>query len=286
MKVEVDCLPCMFTQALSASRRCTDDKEKLREVQYEVMRLLPQLSFDQTPAEMSYYAVKVVHDVLGCEDPFAEEKRRSNAAMLELYPALKQMVESSSDKLYTAIKLAAAGNIIDMGILREFDVNQAIEDILKRSFQIDHFEALRKELECAQTILYLADNAGEIVADKVFLETLGRKDVVVAVNEKPILNDATMEDARQVGLDSVATLLSNGSGMIGTVLEDCSEEFRNIFDTADVIISKGQGNYECLDERPENIYLVLTAKCPCVARALRVRERDTVLKKGNARDDR
>jgi len=286
LKVQIDCLPCMFKQALSASRRCTDDEEKLREVQYEVMRLLPQQSFGQSPAEVSYYAIKVVSDVLGCEDPFAEEKHQSNIAMLEFYPALKRIVESSSDKLYTAIKLAAAGNIIDMGILREFDVKEAIDDILERSFQVDHFQLLRKDLASAKTILYLADNAGEIVADKLFLETLGRNDVVVAVNERPILNDATMDDARQVELDRVATVISNGSGMIGTVLEDCSKEFRNIFHAADVIISKGQGNYEGLDERPENIYFVLTAKCPSVARALGVKERDTVLKKENLRHDR
>jgi uncharacterized protein with ATP-grasp and redox domains len=285
LRVEVDCLPCMFTQVLSASRRCTDDEEKLREIQYEIMRLLPRLTFHQTPAEMSYHAVRVVSDVLGCDDPFAEEKRKSNTAMLELYPELKEIVESSSDRLYTAIKLSAAGNIIDMGILREFDVNHAIDDVLKRSFQIDHFQFLRRDLDSARTILYLADNAGEIVADKLFLETLGRNDVVVAVNERPILNDATMEDARQVGLDRVATVISNGSGMIGTVLDDCSEEFRNIFHASDVIISKGQANYECLDERTENIYFVLTAKCPCVARALGVKERDTVLKKENLRRD-
>ncbi len=286
MRVEVDCVPCMFTQALSASRRCTDDERKLREVQYEIMRLLPPQSFDQSPAEMSYYAVRIVSDVLGCEDPFAEEKHKSNTAMLELYPELKGIVDSSQDKLHTAIKLTAAGNIIDMGILREFDVNHAIDDVLERSFQIDDFEFLRKDLESAKSILYLADNAGEIVADKLFLETLDRNDVVVAVNERPILNDATMEDAQQVGLDSVATVISNGSGMIGTVLDDCSEEFRNIFDSADVIISKGQGNYECLDERPRNIYFVLTAKCPCVARKLGVKERDTVLKKENLRHGR
>jgi len=275
----------MFKQALSASRRCTDDEEKLREVQYEIMRLLLEQSFNQSPAEMSYYAVKAVSDVLGCEDPFAEEKHHSNIAMLEFYPALKRIVESSSDKLYTAIKLAAAGNIIDMGILREFDVKEAMDDILERSFQVDHFQLLRKDLASAKTILYLADNAGEIVVDKLFLETLGRNDAVVAVNERPILNDATMDDARQVELDRVATVISNGSGMIGTVLEDCSEEFRNIFHAADVIISKGQGNYEGLDERPENIYFVLTAKCRSVARALGVEERDTVLKKENLRHD-
>ncbi len=276
----------MFKQALSASRRCTDDLGKLKEVQYELMRRLPEWTFDQSPAEMSYYALGVVSDILDCADPFAEEKRQSNEAMLSLYPTLKRIVESSSDKLHTAIKIAAAGNVIDMGILHKFDVRKAIDDILKGSFRTDHFENLRKDLESAKTILYLADNAGEIVADKLFLETLGRKDVIVAVNEKPILNDATMEDARQIGLDEVATLISNGSGMIGTVLEDCSEEFRNILQRGDVIISKGQANYECLDERPENIYFILTAKCTCVARALGVEEGDAVVKKENLRHGR
>ncbi len=279
MKVAIDCIPCVFKQALSASRRCTTDVEELKKVQYELMRCLPQETFDQSPAEISYNALTVVNDILGCADPFAEEKRRSNAAMLELYPVLKERVESSSDRLHTAIKIAAAGNVIDMGILHKFDVRKAIDDILEGSFRIDHFDLLKKDLLSAERILYVADNAGEIVADKLFLETLGRKDAVVAVREKPILNDATMEDARQVGLGRVATPISNGSGMIGTVLRDCSEEFRNVFHAADVIISKGQGNYECLDERSENIYFVLTAKCPVVAAALGVEEGEAVLKK-------
>lgn len=279
MKVAVDCIPCLFKQVLSTSRRCTSDPKKLRQVQYELMRRVPEWTFEQSPAEMSYYAVRVVSEVLGCEDPFAEEKRKSNAAMLELYPVLKRIVESSSDKLHTAIKIAAAGNVIDMGILHRFDVRKAIDDILNRSFRIDHFDLLRKDLTSANRILYIADNAGEIVADKLFIEALGREDVFIAVNERPILNDATMEDVRQVGLDGVGIPISNGSGMIGTVLSDCSEEFRNVFFSADVIISKGQGNYECLDERDENIYFVLTAKCPAVAAALGVEEGDAVLKK-------
>ena len=279
MKVAIDCIPCMFKQALSSSRRCMADEEELRRVQYELMRRVPQWRFDQSPAEMSYHAIRVVHEVLDCDDPFAEEKRESNTAMLELYPRLKEMVESSSDRLHTAIKIAAAGNVIDMGILHRFDVRKAIDDILERSFQIDHFDGLRRDLMSAERILYVADNSGELVADMLFLETLGRKDAVVAVKERPILNDATMEDVQQVGLERVARPISNGSGMIGTVLGDCSEEFRNVFREADVIISKGQGNYECLDEREENLYFVLTAKCPVVARALGVEEGDAVLKK-------
>jgi len=282
LKVAIDCIPCMFKQALSASRKCTADVEELKKVQFELMRLIPRETFDQSPAEMTYHVLRVVNEVLECADPFADEKRQSNDAMLELYPTLKKMIESSSDKLHTAIKIAAAGNVIDMGILNRFDVRKSIDDILENSFKIDHFELLRRDLMSAERILYIADNAGEIVADMLFLETLGRKDVRVAVNEKPILNDATMDDVRQVRLDRVTVPLSNGSEMVGTVLRDCSEEFRNVFHAADVIISKGQGNYECLDERDENIYFVLTAKCPVVAGALGVEEGDAVLKKETA----
>ena len=282
MKVVIDCIPCMFKQALSASRLCTTDVEQLKKVQYELMRGIPRWTFDQSPAEMSFHALRVVNDVVGCVDPFAEEKRRSNTAMLKLYPDLKEIVESSSDKLHTALKIAAAGNVIDMGILHRFDVRKSIADILKRSFRIDHYTLLQRDLMSAETILYIADNAGEIVADRLFLETLGRKDVFVAVNEKPILNDATMEDVRQVELDRVAIPISNGSEMIGTVFRDCSDEFRKVFHAADVIISKGQANYECLDERAENIYFVLTAKCPVVASALGIEEGDAVLKKETA----
>jgi hypothetical protein len=285
LKAEIDCIPCLFKQALSASRRCTDDVEKLKRVQYELMRRVPAMRFDQTPAELSYYALRVVNEVLGCEDPFAAEKRESNRAMLELYPTLKRIVDSSDDKLHTAMKIAAAGNVIDMGILHRFDVRKAIDDILKGSFRVDDFELLRKDLMSAKRILYIADNAGEIVADKLFLETLGRRDAYVAVNEQPILNDATMDDAREVELERAAIPISDGSGMIGIVLSECSEEFRRLFHSADVIISKGQGNYECLDERPENIYFVLTAKCPVVARGLGVEEGEAVLKKGRGGRD-
>lgn len=285
MKVEIDCIPCMFKQALSASRKCADDLESLKRVQYELMRRLPSESFDQTPAELSYVALKVVSDVLGCSDPFLDEKRKSNTAMLNLYPGLKRIVESSQDRLHTAVKIAAAGNVIDMGILHKYDVEKSIDRILDGSFRIDHFERLREDLASAGTILYIADNSGEIVADKLFLETLGRKDVLVAVKERPMLNDATMEDVRQVGLDEVATPISNGSGMIGTVFRDCSEGFRKVFDAADVIISKGQANYECLDDVPKNIYFILTAKCPVVARALGIEEGDAVLKKENSHDN-
>ena len=249
------------------------------------MRLLPPQSFDQSPAEMSYYAVRLVSDILGCEDPFADEKHKSNAAMLELYPELKSIVDSSQDKLHTAVKLTAAGNIIDMGILREFDVNDAIDDVLERSFQIDHFEFLRKDLEKAKSILYLADNAGEIVADKLFLETLDRNDVVVAVNERPILNDATMEDAIDAGLTKIVTVIDNGSDGPGTILETCSEEFLSCMDQSDLIIAKGQGNYETLSDLDKNIYFILKAKCPVVAADLGCDIGQMVLKRNQATEN-
>ncbi len=277
MKTAIDCIPCVFKQALSASKKITDDRQDLLKVQYSIMQMLPSQSLDISPAELSFYALKKVNEILNSADPFKAEKLKSNEFMLGLYPQLKKVVEYSTDELYTSLKIAAAGNIIDMGILQSFDVRETIKKALANPFKVDHFEELKKDLRHAEHILYIADNAGEIVADKLFLETLGRKDAIVVVKGAPMLNDATMEDAEFICLDDVAQVISNGSGMIGTVLADCSNEFRNVFNRADVIISKGQANFECLDETDRNMYFLLTVKCAIVGDRLRVKEGDAVL---------
>ena len=178
-----------------------------------------------------------------------------------MYPQLRAVVEKSSDRLSTAIRVAAAGNVIDLGILDRPEVDLAgdLTGVVSGGFAVDQCRLLERKLAHAARILYLADNAGETVFDKVLIEELAERniEITVAVKGQPILNDATMEDALRAGLGDDAHLISNGSPMIGTELEICSSEFLRHFHSADIIVSKGQANFETLNETSENIFFIL-----------------------------
>ena len=266
MRATTSCIPCYLKQALSAAREVTNDPETQRRVLNEVVKMLPDLSLAATPAENSTYVLWRAHDVLNCPDPFAAKKHHYNELALAMYPRLKELVQDSENPLQAAVKVAAVGNIIDLGIVDKADVDleATFEEVFTEGFAFDETELLGEELRTATRLLYLADNAGEIVFDKVLVEQLVAMglEVVLAVKGAPILNDVTMEDALAVGMQQHVPLLSNGSPMIGTDLKTCSEEFLHEFDRADIIISKGQANFETLNETSAPIFFILKAKCP------------------------
>jgi uncharacterized protein with ATP-grasp and redox domains len=280
VKAVVDCIPCVFLQALNTSKRITTNEKKLVETQHELMKLMPTLSLDMTPAELSYLLLKEVYARFKVQDPLKSEKRRNNEVMLSLYERFEKMADYSANTMLTALKIAAAGNLIDLGIRSDIDINAFMNRVVEGSFKINDSEELFDDLKKAEKILYLADNAGEIVADKLFISSMKKNGITVAVKGSPILNDATLDDADQVGLSKVAKVISNGSGMLGTILPDCSEEFINAYNEADLIISKGQTNFESLEGVQKNIYYILTAKCPPVAECLKVEVDDAVVVKG------
>ncbi len=290
MRATIDCVLCLFKQALSASQLITSDEGKQLEVIKELMRELQDIEYplERTPAEYSYDALQIAYRLLDSRDPFAEAKRKHNQIAMELYPKLREIVENSKDRLHTAAKLAVAGNIIDLGVFKEseFDLEETIQHALEAGFAIDHFPKFRERLSECSKLLYILDNAGEIVFDRLFIEELQKElEVVGVVKGGPILNDATWDDAKQTGLDKVARVIDNGSDMVGTVLELCSEEFRQEFNEADIIISKGQGNYETLDEEDKDIFFILKAKCETIARNLGVELGDVVFKRSDHRSN-
>ena len=207
--------------------------------------------------------------IVGEMDPFESEKKENNAIALELYKSVKPMVQQSTDPFMMALKLAIAGNVMDYGAQSSFDINATIDKALKTSFAIDHSAELKSRISYAKNILYLGDNAGEIVFDRLFIETIMHNHVTFAVRGKAILNDVTMDDALTVGMDKVADVISNGAGNPSTVLDDCSDEFVQVFNHADLIISKGQGNLEGLiDLNDSRIFFLLMAKCDVIAERL------------------
>ena len=182
------------------------------------------------------------------------------------------------------LHLAVAGNIIDFGAKHDYSDKQIHEEInkmLSTDLSNSHTEELKQEIDRAEKILYLGDNAGEIVFDKLFVEQLPKNKITFAVRGKPVINDATMEDAKAIGLTEIVKVIDNGAGYPGTVIESCSEEFQKIFNEADLIISKGQGNYETLSENKSNIFFLLKIKCDIVARDLNKSLGDFVVLKNN-----
>ena len=209
-----------------------------------------------------FYSLKEVSEI---EDPYFKEKNKSNREMLDRYFEFQEQVQNSNDKFDTALRLAIAGNIIDFGPTDKFDVSGTIKRVLNSDFAIDHSQQLKVEVEKANTILYLGDNCGEVVLDKLFLETINHPNVYFAVRNSPILNDVTEKEALQVGIDKVAKIVSNGDDAPSTLLHRVSSSFLEIYKSADLIISKGMGNFEGLmDETDDRLFFLLMIKCPVI----------------------
>lgn len=219
-------------------------------------------------------------------DPYKAAKKQSNDLVLGMYPELQKLVSGSGNGFDTALRLAIAGNIIDYGVSNQFDLTSTIDKVLNTDFAIDDSAGLKNALAQAKSVLYLGDNSGEIVFDKLFIETIKHPGVVYAVRGEPVINDATEEDARYVGMDRVARIQPNGYDAPSTLLEHCSGEFTEVFNRADVIISKGQGNLEgLLGKTDKDVYFLLMVKCDVIADVLGVKKGDFVVKRNNMEQD-
>jgi uncharacterized protein with ATP-grasp and redox domains len=261
----------MIRQTLDAVRLITEDESIHEQVLREVLRVTSTADLQRTPPEMGQKIHRLIRQLTETDDPYRQMKRRFNTFALSLYPKLKRIVAESPEPLEMAARLAIAGNIIDLGVkssLKTFDVNKTIDEVLKVELDMSIFEDFKKEATTAKNILYLADNAGEIVFDRILIEQIGPERIKFAVKGGPVINDATIEDAQETGLTDIVRVISNGNDAPGTILRFCSEEFRRCFDEADLIIAKGQGNYETLSEVNKNIFFILKAKCPVISRDL------------------
>ena len=247
----------------------TDDPAVHERVVRETLRLAAEMPFDRSPPWMGQHIHRLLRTATGNPDPYREVKERSNAFALALYPALKERVRTSADTFATAVRLAIAGNVIDFGCrshLGEDEIHQAVEEALGEALDDAPIADLRRAVEEAQDILYLADNAGEIVFDRLLIEEMPQDRLTLVVRGSPVINDATREDAEAAGLGSLVTLTDNGSDVPGTILDSCSPSFRGRFARSDLVIAKGQGNYETLGGKDCNIFFLLKVKCPVIAR--------------------
>ncbi len=218
-----------------------------------------------------YFAQKVhraIREISGVADPYKAQKTQYTYIALDYAPRLREIIRKADDPFRVAVLISLAGNIIDFGAGANFNLMRTIENVLSENPVVDEIDELLKTVLESKKILVIGDNAGETVMDGLLIDRIGgNKDITYAVRGGPVLNDATLEDAIEAGLDQKATLLSNGSDAPGVILDDCSKEFRREFDEADLIIAKGMGNYEALSELNDSrIFFILLIKCDLVAR--------------------
>ena len=256
---------------MDASGLAADNKATQEKVLKKVLSELGKTSLKgKIPSDIAYKVHRTVRKLTGNSDPYKKLKDKYNKKALRLYPSLKQKVSKSKDRLLTATKLAIAGNIIDFGPGSKFDLEKTIDEVLTRDFAINHFDRFRRALQNSEKILYLGDNAGEIVFDRILLAELKGKKITFVVKGGPIINDATIEDAKFAGINKIAKIKTVSNGEPGTGPKRNSKEFINWLKSADVVISKGQGNYEALSDAEANIFFLLKVKCPAIAKDIGV----------------
>ena len=289
MRTYLDCIPCFYRQALEAARIAGANEIIQKKIIDELSQLIPDFSLDANPPEMGRTIYTLVRKITGVKDPFKEIKENSNKFALKLYPELKQEINNSEDKLLTAIKLSIAGNVIDYGVKNSLKAGEEINDIFNKDFKnnaksnktVFRYQEFKEILSKVNHIIYLADNAGEVVFDRLLIEELTeklRKQVIYVVRGKPIINDALIEDAIFCRINKVAKIISSGSDAPGTIMKYCSSEFKELYQNAELIISKGQGNYESLSEEDKSIFFLFKAKCPVIAKDIGCEVGDMILK--------
>lgn len=277
MKSNLDCIPCFFEQAIRTGRIVARDEALTKKIVDQLGLMLPSISLENSPPETGRLIYDMINRLSGNPDPYQKLKEESTKLALSLYPSLKNIINKSDDPLLTAIRIAIAGNIIDYGANASFDIENTIEEVLCKEFALFDYELFYERLDKTEQVLYIGDNAGETVFDRLLIEQLA-KPVIYAVRDKPIINDATFDDAHQAGLDNVCEIVSSGCDAPGTLIKRCSSSFLSLLEKSTFTISKGQGNFEGLANEKYNIFFLLKVKCKLIADHIGVSNGDIVLK--------
>lgn len=283
MKISRECISCLARQAVEIAEEATSNIEMQEEIIKRSLKELGEMDFNQTAPEIAYKMYQHAKNITGNNDPYVRLKEQYNNIAKEIYERIteEKWLDKAEDRFDLACRLAIAGNIIDFSVglkLEESDILRSVEDSIKHDVFGTGAKALREAVEGAANIMYIADNAGEIIFDKFLLQNLPLDKVTYVVKGGPIVNDATMQDAVDAGVVDMVMVIDNGYSAQGTVLRACSEEFRREFDKADLVISKGQANFETLSEvRDKSIFFLLRAKCSSVATAIGCKQMDYVL---------
>ncbi len=279
MKTELECLPCFFRQITRTLNYSGVNSDHGRSILRKAERIIEQASLEEVPARTTTLIHRILREETGV-DPYKQIKDTYNRISRERLPLLQDMAARGPDRLEGGVRIAIAGNVIDFGIYENIDLDRSLSESFHLPLSLIDYRNFSKAVAKARRILYLCDNAGEIVFDRVLIEALHDqgKDVTAVVKGSPVINDATLEDAAAAGLTECAAVIDNGNDGIGTLLEACSPCFMDAYRSADLIISKGQANYETLvQSKDARTFFLFKVKCPVVARNLRRENGDIVL---------
>lgn len=275
-----ECYFCHLKTVQKLIEKYKPDKEKEENLIYDFHDLLSK-NWNTYNPELATKLHRIAKENLKYQDLYAREKKITNETLMKNYDTWLDMVQKSADPFRTAARMAVIGNIIDYGAHSiNGDLNNQIFSLLNKVLKIDQTGLLKKALKEASSVLYLGDNAGEIVFDRLFIETMQHPNITFATRGAPVINDVTLSDAKQIGIDKLCNVISNGYDAPSTITEFCSEEFLELYTKSDLIISKGQGNFEGLmDKKHPNTFFMLIAKCNPMAELLNVNKDDMVITK-------
>jgi uncharacterized protein with ATP-grasp and redox domains len=288
--MDKECKECLINSFTSLLSEKISDKTVLTDLNNKIISYVSNIDSNIITPEVAREIHHLIYKSIPVDDLYKREKKMSNDIALSFYDRLKEMISKSDNPFDTALRLSIAGNIMDFAACPEFfsDSNSYLQDTVSKAlsvnFTIDDSMVLKEQLAGSETLLYIGDNAGEIVFDRLFLETINHADVYYAVRDKPVLNDATKEDAYYTGINDVAKIISNGYDAPSTIIEKASEEFLAIYNKADLVISKGQGNFEGLMYNSrEDLFFLLVVKCSIIADRIGVNKGDFIVMKNQKR---
>ena len=275
-RLRSECLVCIGKKEIEKYPIDATEAEKVKYIK-EVFNILYNTSDSDSGPTITEKISQLKSDMFNMKNPYIEEKAYFNKFMMKFVDKVKKNLDKSDNPLLLAIKYAMVGNYIDFGAVenvKESEIEKLLAEAPGHELSAETIHRLEKELLEGKQLVYLTDNCGEIVMDKVLLETIRTKypnlEITVLVRGKAVLNDATIEDAEQIGLTDEFFVMGNGSGIAGTSLEFISKQALNLIDQADVIISKGQGNFETLRMCGKNVYYIFLCKCEMFANSFRV----------------
>jgi len=274
MKLHLECISCYIRQALEAVKMATDDKKLHEQILRESLIAASKFDTESSGFITQARIQNVIKEILPDGDPYREVKEKYNRITLGLADELKRVIEISTDPFETSLRIALAGNIIDFGPnanLNSKILKNAIKKSLSQRLDNKKIKLLKENIDNAKRILFIGDNAGEIVLDKIFIEKLPKEKITYVVRGGYALNDATMQDAKMVGMTDTVRVITTGLDMTAAILPLCSKDFLVNYKRSDLIIAKGQGNYEALCEEDKNIFFLLKIKCPIVASTFKKR---------------
>lgn len=274
MKLHLECVPCYIRQALDAAKMATKDEKLQEQILRESIIAASEFDIDSSGFILQAKIKKVMGKILPATDPYREVKEKYNRIVLDLGDDIKKIIRDSKDPFETSLRIALAGNIIDFGPntnLNSKILKNAIKKSLSQRLDNKKIKLLKENIDNAKRILFIGDNAGEIVLDKIFIEKLPKEKITYVVRGGCALNDATMQDAKMVGMTDTVRVITTGLDMPAAILPLCSKDFLVNYKRSDLIIAKGQGNYEALCEEDKNIFFLLKIKCPIVASTFKKR---------------